>query len=133
MNKREEFEAWFNRNYAPHNMEFLHLVNSYTSNKVNAFWEAWQAALASQAQQESVSQWISVEEELPAYGQIVDLSINGVLQNETYEIDATDNDLYLTHFWTRDGLDGGLNIKQGQFWRARLPMPKPLPPEPEGK
>lgn len=69
MNMRKEFEAWFNSNYLPHNMEFLHLVNSYTSNKVNAFWECWQAALAAlvsnSEQQAQQSQWISVEERLP--------------------------------------------------------------------
>lgn len=63
MSEREAFEAWFNSNYLPHNMEFLHFVNSYTSNKVNAFWEAWQAALASQAQQSPKMQFLDRSKE----------------------------------------------------------------------
>jgi hypothetical protein len=67
--------------------------------------------------------WTDATIELPAISQHVILSINGVVQEETFYLDMSDNEFYNIYFWDRDGLDNGLEISKGQFW-----MPLPSPP-----
>jgi hypothetical protein len=72
--------------------------------------------------------WVSVDERLPCIGKVVDLCINGIVQNETYELDCGDTSDYalLDYFWSRDDVDEWINVKPGQYWKDR-----PLPPAPE--
>lgn len=52
MNNREAFEAWFIETYTPDNMN-RDEQGDYISTTARLIWQAWQAALASQAQQPS--------------------------------------------------------------------------------
>lgn len=72
MNEREAFEAWlvdFKSNAITKRFPKGEYVSAITEN----YFSVWQAALASQAQQES--QWISVEERLPDGDRFVDVYI----------------------------------------------------------
>ena len=51
---RAEFEAWFNKEFMPHNMEYNEEYSTYTSIKVHSHWLAWRAALAAAPAQEPV-------------------------------------------------------------------------------
>jgi len=70
--------------------------------------------------------WIDVDEEMPVIGQKVILFANGVVQEEIYMLDAFDNDLYNTYYWSRDDLEDCPFVKSGQLW-----MPLPEPPKDE--
>lgn len=53
MNNREAFEAWYQNSYICYGRAHFHLnsYGEYVDNDIEASWCAWQAALASQAQQ----------------------------------------------------------------------------------
>jgi hypothetical protein len=68
--------------------------------------------------------WISVEDKMPEIGKKIILFSNGVVQEETYYLDAGDVDDYnMEYWWDRDGLDEGVKIKDSDYWM-------PLPPKP---
>lgn len=74
--------------------------------------------------------WISTDDGLPAIGQVVDLCINGTVQNETHILDACYSSDYrlVQYFWSREDDQDGIDIESDQFWKAR-----PLPAAPKGK
>jgi hypothetical protein len=88
----------------------------------------WDAMIAAAPEYPADTGWISVDERLPSIGQIVDLCINGIVQNETYSLDEGDTSDYApsVYFWSRDDIDEGIDIESGQYWKDR-----PLPPAPE--
>ncbi|MEW8048916.1 MAG: DUF551 domain-containing protein [Candidatus Thiodiazotropha sp.] len=71
-----------------------------------------------------MSEWISVEDGLPAIGETVILFANGVVQKETFEFDAADTSDYAPaeYFWRRDDLDECPGVQPGQKW---IPLPEP--------
>ena len=69
--------------------------------------------------------WIDVEVQLPAIGQRVILFDNGVVQNDTYYLDAGDvSDYHTEYFWDREDMDEAVPIKKGQMWIAMPSKPK---------
>jgi len=70
-----------------------------------------------------LSEWISVEDRLPAISQMVILFANGVVQEELFMLDTLRYPA-LGYFWNRDDIDDCPLLSPGQMW-----MPLPEPPE----
>lgn len=68
-----------------------------------------------------VRDWVSVDDEIPAIGEKVILFANGVVHQETFELDAADiGDFHTEYFWACECLDEFPKVESGQFW-MRLP------------
>jgi hypothetical protein len=69
--------------------------------------------------------WISVTEHLPSIGQRVILFGNGVVQEESYILDAADvSDYHTEYFWSREDLEEGVPVTDDQQWIPWPSMPK---------
>lgn len=67
--------------------------------------------------------WIDVMDDLPDVGEKVIIFANGVVQEETYIMDAHDlSDYHTEYFWHRGELEECPKIERWQFW-MRLPEP----------
>lgn len=73
MNNIEAFEAWFNETYLEHNLN-RDEQGYYISTTPRLIWQAWQAALASQAQQQITKDAIQ-------HGTGIGLVVDGKLQH----------------------------------------------------
>ena len=66
-----------------------------------------------------MNKWISVKDQLPRLGQKVILFSNGVVQEEIYTYDQSDD---CADFWDRSELDESPTIQESDYW---MPLPEP--------
>lgn len=114
MNNREAFEAWYQNSYICFGQANFHLnsYGEYVDDDIEASWCAWQAALASQAQQDHIGDSNEM--------------VQSQAQQESQALKALKG---MIELWFRTRESGCLPIEVAH---AQFVLKNILPPSPEG-
>ena len=72
-----------------------------------------------------MSEWISVEDDLPGYGDPVILSIDHIVQTVTYMLDGSDDSLDWFEPYHYDDKESGLFVDYCSHDLHWMPLPEP--------